>query len=226
MLSRIVLAAAAFVLVAAPVALAEDQPNLPDDISKLSYAFGQQFGESLKGAGVNKDGINPQLLLQGLADFLDGKQTMPAEERQTLIRDGLTKGRDAISKANTEAGNKFLAENAKKEGVKTTASGLQYKVITEGTGAKPTAANEVKVHYTGTLIDGTKFDSSVDRGEPAEFPLANVIPGWTEGLQLMSVGSKYQLFIPAALAYGENSRPPIPPNSVLLFDVELLEIVK
>jgi len=226
MLSRIARSTFALVLVAAPVAVAQDQPNLPDEASKLSYAFGQQFGESLKGAGVSKDGIKVDVLVQGLNDFLEGKTTMPAAERQTLIREGLTKGRDALAKANTEASAKFLEENAKKEGFKTTASGLQYKVVTEGTGAKPVASDTVKVHYTGTLTDGTKFDSSVDRGEPAEFGLSQVIPGWTEGLQLMTVGSKYQLVIPAELAYGENSRAPIPPNSVLLFDVELLEIVK
>lgn len=234
MLSRIVLAVAALTLAVAPAALAEDpaqttqlaEPPAVVDNAKLSYAFGQQFGESLKGAGIDKASVDPAQLLQGLSDFLEGKQTMGADERQQIIRGALMAARDNMSKGNIEAGKKFLEENAKKEGVKTTASGLQYKVITEGTGEKPTKDSNVKVHYTGTLIDGTKFDSSVDRGEPAEFGLSQVIPGWTEGLQLMTPGSKYQLFIPAELAYGENSRAPIPPNSVLIFDVELLEIVK
>jgi FKBP-type peptidyl-prolyl cis-trans isomerase len=124
-------------------------------------------------------------------------------------------------------GDAFLAENAKKEGVKSTPSGLQYKVLTEGDGAMPAATDTVKVHYTGTFIDGKKFDSSVDRGEPATFGVDQVIPGWTEALQLMKVGSKWQLAIPSDLAYGPQGRgAQMPPNSVLLFDVELIEIVK
>jgi FKBP-type peptidyl-prolyl cis-trans isomerase FklB len=124
-------------------------------------------------------------------------------------------------------GGDFLAENAKKEGVKTTASGLQYLVIKSGTGATPKLTDGVKVHYHGTLTDGTVFDSSVERGEPISFPVSGVIPGWTEALQLMKVGDKWKLFIPAKLAYGEQSPSPrIPPNSVLLFEVELLGIEK
>lgn len=124
------------------------------------------------------------------------------------------------------AGAAFLAENAKKPGVKTTDSGLQYEVITEGKGAKPKATDVVKVHYEGKLVDGTVFDSSRQRGEPIEFPLNRVIPGWTEGVQLMNVGSRYKLTIPANLGYGEDGAGPIPPNAVLVFDVELLDIVK
>ena len=131
------------------------------------------------------------------------------------------------AKKNKEEGEKFLAENKTKSGVITTESGLQYQVITEGTGAKPTEKDRVKVHYTGTLLDGTKFDSSVDRGEPAEFGVNQVIKGWTEGLQLMPVGSKYIFWIPSELAYGERAAgPEIKPNSVLKFEVELLDIVK
>lgn len=126
-----------------------------------------------------------------------------------------------------EESEKFLAENKTKEGVITTESGLQYQVITEGTGAKPTAEDRVKVHYTGTLLDGTKFDSSVDRGEPAEFGVSQVIPGWTEGLQIMPAGSKYIFWIPSELAYGERGAgQDIKPNSVLKFEVELLEVIK
>lgn len=134
---------------------------------------------------------------------------------------------EASTSAKADAGETFLAENAKKEGVKTTASGLQYKVINSGTGASPKATDMVKVHYHGTLIDGTVFDSSVQRGEPISFPVSGVIPGWVEALQLMKVGDKWQLYIPARLAYGENSpTPAIPPNSVLLFEVELLGVEK
>ena len=134
---------------------------------------------------------------------------------------------DAKPVTKLDAGEAFLAENAKKEGVKTTASGLQYKVLKSGTGASPKLADTVKVHYHGTLIDGTVFDSSVQRGEPISFPVGGVIPGWVEALQLMKVGDKWQLFIPARLAYGERSPgPQIPPNSVLIFEVELLGIEK
>ncbi len=132
-----------------------------------------------------------------------------------------------VSAAKADPGEAFLAENAKKEGVKTTASGLQYKVIKSGTGATPKPTDTVKVHYHGTLIDGTVFDSSVQRGEPITFPVTGVIPGWVEALQMMKVGDKWQLFIPAKLAYGEHSpTPAIPPNSVLIFEVELLGIEK
>jgi FKBP-type peptidyl-prolyl cis-trans isomerase FklB len=127
-----------------------------------------------------------------------------------------------------QIGLKFLEQNKKKSGVKVTASGLQYEVVKQGTGKKPTPSNTVKVHYTGTLIDGTKFDSSVDRGQPAEFRLDQVIAGWTEGLQLMAVGSKFKFYIPSELAYGDNPREggPIQPGSTLIFDVELLEVKK
>lgn len=134
---------------------------------------------------------------------------------------------DATADSKLDAGGSFLAENAKKEGVKTTASGLQYKVLKSGTGPSPKATDGVKVHYHGTLINGTVFDSSVERGEPISFPVGGVIPGWVEALQLMKVGDKWKLFIPAKLAYGEQSpSPQIPPNSVLLFEVELLGIEK
>lgn len=200
--------------------------QFPDDAAKLSYAFGQQFGDSLGSSGITKDGLNTEFILKGLIDKLDGKNGVDEVERQQLIRGALMAGRKKAAEA-AQAGNKaFLEANAKKEGVKTTESGLQYRVIKEGTGAKPVATNEVKVHYKGTLIDGTEFDSSYKRNEPAEFPLNGVIKGWTEGLQLMPVGSTYEFVIPSDLAYGEPGRPGIPPNSVLIFTVELLDIVK
>jgi FKBP-type peptidyl-prolyl cis-trans isomerase len=134
--------------------------------------------------------------------------------------------RKAVAEKNKADGDKFLAANKTKPGVKTTASGLQYQSMTEGKGAKPAATDTVKVHYVGTLLDGSKFDSSIDRGEPAQFPLNGVIAGWTEGLQLMPVGSKYKFWIPGNLAYGDRGRPGIEPNAMLTFEVELLEIVK
>jgi len=133
----------------------------------------------------------------------------------------------AAAEENEQKAEAFLAENGKKEGVKTLASGLQYKVITEGGGASPTAESTVEVHYKGTLIDGTEFDSSYKRGEPASFPVGGVIPGWTEALQLMKEGAKWEVAIPPALAYGEQGAPPvIPPNSALVFEVELLKVVE
>src|ERR1700730_17703129 len=129
-----------------------------------------------------------------------------------------------MGQKNAATGDKFLADNKAKEGVKTTASGLQYKVLKEGTGATPKSSDTVTVNYRGTLLDGTEFDSSYKRGQPATFPVAGVIKGWTEALQIMKAGSKYQLFIPASLAYGEQGRPGIPPNSVLIFEVELMDV--
>ena len=200
--------------------------QFPDDAAKLSYAFGQQFGDSLGSSGISKEGLNLEFIVKGLADKLDGKEGVDEIERQQLIRGALTEGRKKAAEAATVLNKTYLEANAKKEGVKSTPSGLQYRVITEGAGAKPTATSEVKVHYKGTLTDGTEFDSSYKRNEPAQFPLNGVIPGWTEGLQLMPVGSKYEFVIPSDLAYGPDGRPGIPPNAVLVFEVELLEIVK
>jgi FKBP-type peptidyl-prolyl cis-trans isomerase len=151
-----------------------------------------------------------------------GKDMQTAD---AFINGFFQKAQQIAAENNQAEGEKFLAENKTKSGVITTESGLQYKVVTEGTGSKPTAEDVVKVHYTGKYLDGTKFDSSVDRGEPIEFPLGNVIPGWSEGVQLMPVGSKYILWIPSELAYGPGGNG-IRPNSTLEFEVELLEIVK
>lgn len=195
-------------------------------MDKLSYAWGLAMGQQLKGMGV-KD-LDVESFKDAVKTIYDG--TEPAigmEEAQKLINDYL---QDLQSKAETAAraeGAKFLEENGKKENVKTTASGLQYVVEKEGTGAQPTAQDEVTVHYTGKLLNGQVFDSSVNRGEPATFPLNRVIPGWTEGVQLMKEGAKYTFFIPSDLAYGPQGVPgAIPPHSTLIFDVELIKVNK
>lgn len=199
---------------------------------KASYSIGVSIGKNLKDQKVD---ITTDILVKGLLDAYTGAKTQLTEKE---MGDVLTQFQQEImAKAQEEAakkggenktkGEKFLADNKSKPGVKTTASGLQYSVITEGTGPKPTASSTVKVHYTGKLIDGTTFDSSVDRGEPVEFPLNGVIKGWTEGVQLMSKGSKYKFYIPAELAYGERGAGnAIGPNETLIFEVELLDIVK
>lgn len=199
---------------------------------KLGYAFGVMNGYGMKEQGID---INIDKFAAGLADAIGDKDSALSEtelkdvmkEFQATMMKKAQDKQEADGKKSDEAGKKFIDENKKKEGVKTTASGLQYKVVTEGKGAKPTAEDTVKVHYKGALTSGTEFDSSYKRGEPAEFPVKGVIKGWTEALQLMPVGSKWQLVIPSDLAYGEQGMPPtIPPKSVLVFDVELLEIVK
>jgi FKBP-type peptidyl-prolyl cis-trans isomerase FklB len=195
------------------------------------YALGMQIGRSLQSQGLE---INVDMLAEGMRGFLSGTPKLTDQQFQAcmenLQQEAMQKmeaEKAASGSVNKARGEKFLAENKSKDGVKTTASGLQYKVIKEGTGKKPAKENTVKVHYTGTTIDGKVFDSSVERGEPIEFPLAGVIAGWTEGVQLMSVGSKYTLYIPSNLAYGEQGAgQAIGPNETLIFDVELLDITK
>ena len=206
-------------------------PTTQETLEKVSYGLGFDLGKNMKQGDVN---LNIATLTKGIEDAMGGKESRYKEAeireafqafQQTLAEKEQAKMAAAASKAEGE-GRAFLETNKAKAGVKTTASGLQYETTTEGTGATPKASDTVKVHYTGTLVDGTKFDSSVDRGEPIEFPLDQVIPGWTEGIQLMKVGSKSKLYIPSNLAYGPQGRPPvIPPNSTLIFDVELLDIV-
>ncbi len=195
-------------------------------MDKLSYAWGMALGQQLRGMGV--ENLDKEAFNEAVAAAFDGKETkISAEEAQKLIQEylqELTSKKEAQIKA---VGEKFLAENGKKENVITTASGLQYLVEKEGTGAQPAATDEVTVHYTGKLLDGTVFDSSVSRGEPATFPLNRVIPGWTEGVQLMKEGGKYTFFIPSDLAYGPQGVPnAIPPHSTLIFDVELIKVIK
>ena len=187
----------------------------------VSYSLGLTMGEQLRSAGVTPEDINGQRLAQGLHDALTGK-TKPAEADQRNIDRLRRSALQGAADANHRAAAKFLAENGKKPDVTTTASGLQYQVLAAGSGGSPKASDEVTVNYRGTLLDGTEFDSSYRRGEPATFPLARVIPGWTEGLQLMKPGAKYRLFVPPQLAYDMQSRPRIPPGSMLIFEVELL----
>lgn len=198
---------------------------------QVGYGFGYIIGKSnvdaVKGLDVDafvagfKDGYlgnNPSLSEEQIKKVLvEYKQNQDAQEMQAF---------KVESAKNLKEGESFLADNAKKEGVTTTKSGLQYLVLKSGAGKKPKATSQVKVHYEGRLINGTVFDSSIDRGEPLTFPLNQVIAGWTEGVQLMQEGAKYRFFIPAKLAYGETGAGNIPPNSTLIFDVELLEVVK
>ena len=192
---------------------------------KFSYSIGMDFAKNIQDQKF--DSLDVDLIANGLRDVLSGNDTkLSFDASQEVVREYLTEMRTKQMASKKDEGLAFLAENGKKEGVVTTASGLQYEVLKEGEGAKPTATTEVSVHYHGTLTDGTVFDSSVDRGQPASFPLNRVIPGWTEGVQLMSVGSKYRFTVPSDLAYGENGAGQmIGPNEVLIFEVELLEIL-
>ena len=193
-------------------------------MDKISYALGLSMGQNLMGSGVEK--LNYQDLAAGIEDVLTHQQPkISYQEAQQVLNTFFQELEEKISGAAKAEGEKFLAENAKREGVKVTASGLQYEVLEPSLGQKPKATDTVRVHYEGTLIDGTVFDSSYKRGESISFPLNGVIKGWTEGLQLMSIGSKYKFFIPYQLAYGEHGAgQSIPPYSALIFIVELLGI--
>lgn len=203
----------------------------------VSYAIGMNIGTSVRQDSIN---INPDLLAQGIRDAMAQKTTLTDTQAQTVMgsfqqrmmakqQEKMMRQRDSLAKAgegNKARGEAFLAQNKTKEGVITLPSGLQYQIIKEGTGPMPKATDEVEVHYHGTLIDGTVFDSSVERGQPVTFNVSGVIPGWTEALKLMKVGSKWKLFIPTELAYGANPQPggKIGPNDALIFEVELISI--
>lgn len=195
-------------------------------MEKLSYALGMVIGHNLKNMSVNE--INAADFAAAVSDVLAGNTTkIDDAEAQQIVNTFLQKQQEEMGKAVRADGERFLAENAKKEGVTVLPSGLQYTVIKEGNGAKPLATDRVKCHYEGTLPNGTIFDSSYKRGEPAVFPLNGVIAGWTEGVQLMNEGAKYRFFIPYHLAYGERGAgQAIPPYAALVFDVELIEVVK
>ncbi len=196
----------------------------PED--SLSYAIGILDGNFFKTQGVTS--VNPTSLAMGFRDAMQGKAIFTPEQADQVLRGEMQKMMRKKIQPNIDMCNDFLTQNAKKAGVKQTASGLQYEVITEGTGARPADTSVVKVHYEGFLLNATRpFDSSRDRGAPAEFPLNGVIRGWTEGVQLMTVGSRYKFYIPYQLGYGEQgSGEAIPGGSLLIFDVELIEIVK
>ena len=191
-------------------------------MDKLSYALGLSMGQNFKGSGVDK--INVSDFAAALqAVYAGEKPEMTYDEAKQVVQEYFTNLQARAGEENAKAGRDFLANNAKQEGVVVTESGLQYLVVKEGSGKKPGPNDVVTVHYTGRLIDGTVFDSSVERGEPA---VGQVIAGWVEGLQLMSEGAAYRLFIPSELAYGEHGTGPIQPNSALIFDVQLIKVGK
>ncbi len=212
------------------VVFAADAPELKSDKEKISYSIGMDIGGNLKRGSVE---VDPDLLAKGLKDSYGGGKTLLTEDqaRQAIAdfqKTMMAKKAETMRKLaekNKAEGEKFLAENAKKAGVKTLPSGLQYKVIVPGKGKSPKASDTVTVHYKGTLIDGTEFDSSYKHGQPATFPVSGVISGWTEALQLMKEGAKWQLFIPSKLAYGEKGAGrDIGPNATLIFEVELISV--
>lgn len=219
-------------IIATPPAGITNAGGFTNEKDQVSYSIGMNIGSNFKKQGID---INPDVLIMAIRDTTTGDKTRLTEKEMMDTLNGyqaqmMARKADkakVVGEKNRVDGVKFLEENKKKADVKSTASGLQYKVLTAGAGATPTATDTVKTHYRGTLIDGTEFDSSYKRGEPATFPVNGVIKGWTEALQLMKVGSKWQLFIPSALAYGERGAgADIGPDAVLIFDIELLDIVK
>lgn len=227
---RTLITAAIAATLAGPVAVAQDQTELDTPEKRLSYTIGMDIGQSLAGQDMPLD---IDILMQGLRASYSGEETLLTQEEALAEREKfieqrqqqLAEQRAEEAEINREEGEAFLAANAEKDGVEVTDSGLQYRVIEPGDGASPGADDRVTVHYRGKLINGVEFDSSYAREEPATFGLNQVIPGWTEGLQLMREGARYEFFIPSDLAYGEQGRPgPIGPNSTLIFEVELLEV--
>ena len=219
------------VLVAITFSINTWATELNTDEQKLGYIIGMDIGKSLREQGTT---VDLDALIDAISATYKGDDLAMTAEEAAAIRQEYVQKRQAAQQAESTAagasnlaeGQKFLAENKGKEGVQTTASGLQYKVMTMGDGAKPVATDTVKVHYSGKLLDGTEFDSSYARNEPISFALNRVIPGWTEGVQLMPIGSKFVFYIAPELGYGEGGGGPIPPNSTLVFEVELLDIEK
>ncbi|MFJ4068768.1 FKBP-type peptidyl-prolyl cis-trans isomerase [Pseudomonas sp. NPDC089996] len=201
--------------------------NLSTDETRVSYGIGRQLGGQLR--DNPPPGVSLKAILAGLTDAFNGADSRVSEADLSasfkVIRELMQAEAAAKAEAAAAAGKEFLAENAKRDGITTLASGLQFEVLTAGEGAKPTRESNVRTHYHGTLIDGTVFDSSYDRGQPAEFPVGGVIAGWTEALQLMNAGSKWRLYVPSELAYGAQGVGSIPPHSTLVFDVELLDVL-
>lgn len=210
-------------------AFAEQESELTDKKAQMSYSVGYQVGGELKDQNIDLD---PEVLMKGIRDALLGAAPLMSDDemRTTLVtlKQQLVARQEAeqrqTAKQNAQAGEAFLAENAKRSDVTVLPSGLQYQVLEKGSGAKPKPSDTVTVHYRGTLIDGTEFDSSFKRDEPTKLQLDRVIAGWSEALQLMSEGAKWKLFVPAQLAYGERGVGPIPPHSTLIFDVELIAV--
>jgi len=209
---------------------AQETPVLKDQKDKVSYSIGMEIGKNFKRQSVD---VNPEFVARGVKDaFSDGKPLMTDEEMKEALmafqKEMMAKQQEMakqLGEKNQKEGEAFLAENKKKEGVITLPSGLQYKVIKAGSGKKPKATDTVTVNYQGTLVNGTEFDSSYRRGQPVSFPVNGVIPGWTEALQLMEVGAKWQVVIPSSLAYGDRGAgPQIGPNSTLIFEIELISI--
>ena len=202
-------------------------PDLSSDEGRVSYGIGRQLGGQLR--DNPPPGVDLNAILAGLTDAFTGQASRVSEAELgasfKVIREIMQAEAAAKAAAAAGEGRAYLAENAKREGMTVLASGLQYEVLVAGEGAKPSAEDQVRVHYHGTLIDGSVFDSSYERGQPAEFPVGGVIPGWVEALQLMATGSKWRLHVPSELAYGAQGVGSIPPHSVLVFDVELLDIL-
>lgn len=233
MKKTVLVSSALSILVAVGLSSCSSTPSasLKSDVDSVSYAIGVTNGASIKQMidGAKKESnieLNVNDLLAGFVAAAKGDSTkISMQDAYTVIQTYLMKVDQKMKEENLAASQKFLAEKEKEEGVKKTESGLLYKVVTEGNGIKPKHDSNIKVHYKGTKIDGTEFDSSYSRNEPAEFPLGQTIPGWIEGIQLMNVGSKYIFYVPAELAYGEIGHGIIKPNEALVFEVELLDIL-
>ena len=221
-----VLALAIAPVLAATVAC-ERKPKLNDDKARVSYAIGQNIAKNIKAQNIELD---PKVVGYAVTAGLKGEKPELSDEEQQKAIQNLQQAAQAKAmqdaQKNKEVSDEFLTKNKSKAGVKSTASGLQYEVLKEGKGKKPSLKDKVTVHYTGTLVNGQKFDSSHDRGQPAEFPVNGIIKGWQEALQMMPEGSVYRLYIPPDLGYGAQAQPGIPPFSVLVFDVELLKVQK